>query len=714
MKRQFSTIFLSICIYAFSNINILGQSNDSIPPLKEIEQPNVIFTDKGIVDLDHKHDHDHDHEHEHDSISPIKIYGWKVSPTLGKRIIVDRDTSFVNFHSSTLVDGRDIAVGYLSNIGAPAQSKIFHSRPAVPSTGFVFLNAFDYWYKKPEDNIFLNTRVPYSNIFYQTAGGKEDGEQRLLVELSSNFGKKLNVGMSFDYLYARGHYINQFNKHFIYDIYASYIGDRYKMHAYFNNNYINRSENEGLADSEDGTTKWYEFITNPDEVKKKTSFSGDSRNIPVNIMNTWNRMRGRRIFITNRYDLGNYNEQVWINDTTSIIRPKKDYVPLASIILTTNYTDQRRKINTSYANLDLYMQNNNLINEDLGEGPVPVQIKYDELLNDYMSYYSFKNTLALSMNEGFRSWIKFGLTVFAEYDLRKYSVPNYTLPTKNFPGSYKHYSDDKFIIGAELSKSSGKYLFFDAKATKDLMGDDLSLQGSLTTKIYPWNKEMSVKANAYYHNIAPTLFEERFHSKYINWHKKLDATQRSYVGGEIDIPFLRTKISGGVENIKNYKYYGIDGIINQYGSGIQVLSLRLENRLQLGILNWENQIAYQTSSNQNIIPLPDFSIYTNLYLKTKIAKVLGVQLGVDAHYHTEYYAPGYNFMTMQFYNQKEYKIGNFPMANAYLNLVLKNTRFFVMYYNFAQGMGNGKSFSLYRYAINPSGIKMGLSWKFNN
>lgn len=712
MKRQFTTIFLSVCIYTFSNICILGQNRDSIPTSRE-EQPNVILTDKGVVDLDHDH-HGHDHSHDQDSVAPIKIYGWKISPRLGTRTIVDRDTSFVNFHASTLVDSKDVAVGYLSNIGSPAQSKIFFNRPVDSNTGYMFLNAFNYWYKKPEDNIFLNTKVPFSNIYYQTAGGKEDGEQRLMVELSSNFGKKLNIGMNFDYLYARGFYSYQYNKHFIYDLYASYIGDRYKMHALFNNNYMNRSENGGLADSDKGEAKWYEFITSPDEVKKKMTFSGDSRNIPVNFMNTWNRMQGRRIFITNRYDLGNDKEEVWLNDTTSVMRTKKNYIALASIIFTTNYTDQRRRVKSNYSYLDSYMRDNNLINQDMGNGVTPVQIKYDDLLNDFMSYYSFKNTLALSMNEGFRPWTKFGLTVFAEYDLRKYSVPNYPDSINNFYGNYKHYGDDKFTIGAEISKASGKYLFFDAKASKDLLGEDLLIEGNLTTKIYLRNKEIAVRAKAYYKNIAPTLFEERFHSKYINWHKNLDATRRTFVGGELDIPFLNTKISGGVENIQNQRYYGMDGIINQHSDGIQILSLKFENKLELGILNWENQIVYQSSSNQDIVPLPDLSVYTNLYLKTKIAKVLGVQLGVDAHYHTEYYAPGYNFMTMQFFNQKEYKIGNFPMANAYINLVLKNTRFFVMYYNFAQGMGNGNSFSLYRYAINPSGLKMGLTWKFNN
>ena len=99
---------------------------------------------------------------------------------------------------------------------------------------------------------------------------------------------------------------------------------------------------------------------------------------------------------------------------------------------------------------------------------------------------------------------------------------------------------------------------------------------------------------------------------------------------------------------------------------------------------------------------------------TKIAKVLTLQMGVDGHFFTEYYAPGYEPLTMQFYNQREEKIGNFPITTAYINLHLKFTRFYIMMYNLTNGMGNGESFTLYRYPVNPRMLKLGISWRFNN
>lgn len=232
-----------------------------------------------------------------------------------------------------------------------------------------------------------------------------------------------------------------------------------------------------------------------------------------------------------------------------------------------------------------------------------------------------------------------------------------------------------------------------------------------------WGKNISAKANAYAKGISPSYFQRNFSSKYWNWNEDFNNTQRVYVGGEIIFPefsFSRTKLSGGVENVTDYIYFGADGLAHQKSGSVQVVSLRLDQDFQAGIFHWDNQVVYQVTGDKDVIPLPTLSLYSNIYITTKIAKVLTLQLGADVHYHSRYYMPGYEPLTMQFYNQKNMEIGNFPIVNAYLNLHLKYTRFFMMMYNVADGMGNAESFSLYRYPINPRGFKLGISWQFNN
>ncbi|MDR2955780.1 MAG: putative porin [Prevotella sp.] len=642
------------------------------------------------------------------------IYAWKITERLGERTFVPRDTLTRNFHQNMLVDGRSVAMGYLGNIGSPAQSKIFFERP--DKSRFIFLDPMYLWRKNPEDHYFLNTKVPYSNVKYQSGGGGQNAENRFQSELSINAGKKLNVGFDFDYIYSRGFYNSLSNKQVSYDFYTSYIGDKYKMHALaYNNNYTN-IENGGITDPT--------YITNPNSTSL-SSYNGDPKNIPVRMTDTRNKMRGRHLYVTNRYDLGNDMEQYMVNDTTTAWRKKENYVPLASAILTTHYNDQRRNIASSYSRQnELYQPTPSLLGVDPNTGEnVYVEIpKYSGNLNDYMSFYSLKNTLALAMNEGFKPWVKFGLTAFVEYDMRKYYIPG------ELEGLGETVGENSLIIGGVLSKEKGKYLRYKASAEKDLLRNDFKATGEIVTRISLLGKELSVKANAYIKNITPSFFENNFSTKYWNWRrgtdsqymgweKKFSDTRRVFVGGEINLPelsFSKTRISGGVENIQNYIYYGTDMLPAQESGSVQVISLRLDQDLHYGIFHWDNQIVYQVTSDDKVIPLPDLSIYTNIYLETKIAKVLTVQLGADAHFHTEYYMPGYEPLNMQFFNQRERKFGNFPIATAYVNLHLKYTRFFIMMYNVADGMGNSESFSLYGYPVNPRVLKLGISWQFNN
>ena len=196
----------------------------------------------------------------------------------------------------------------------------------------------------------------------------------------------------------------------------------------------------------------------------------------------------------------------------------------------------------------------------------------------------------------------------------------------------------------------------------------------------------------------------------------------------------RTALTVGVENIKNYAYFATDKIayndeggqfagysnrisVKQYGGSVQVFSARLNQNFKFGILHWDNEVAYQKTSNQDILPLPDLSAYSNLYIVFRIAKVLRVQLGGDVRYFTEYYAPDYAPIIQQFTVQSpetRIKLGNYPICNAYVNLFLKHCRFYVNVNHVNNGTGNKNAFLVPHYPINPMNIHFGLSWNFFN
>ena len=147
---------------------------------------------------------------------------------------------------------------------------------------------------------------------------------------------------------------------------------------------------------------------------------------------------------------------------------------------------------------------------------------------------------------------------------------------------------------------------------------------------------------------------------------------------------------------------------------MQVLSASLQQNFKVGILHWNNKVTFQTSSDDAVIPLPRLSVYSNLFIRFRVAKVLHVDLGLDCDYYTKYYAPGYQPATMSFYNQRELKVGNYPFMNVYANMKLKRARFYIMMSHVNQGMTGDNYFSMPHYPMNPRRFQMGVSVDFAN
>ena len=158
--------------------------------------------------------------------------------------------------------------------------------------------------------------------------------------------------------------------------------------------------------------------------------------------------------------------------------------------------------------------------------------------------------------------------------------------------------------------------------------------------------------------------------------------------------------------------------VYQESGNINVFTAQLHQNFRLGILNWENVITYQNSSKKDVLPLPAWNIFTNLYLKFRIAKVLNVELGADATYFSKYYAPDFCPTINQFAIQKNeasrVELGGYPFVDAYVNMMLKKVRFFVMMTHVNSGSGNRMSFLAPHYPTNSRVLHLGVSWPFFN
>ena len=157
--------------------------------------------------------------------------------------------------------------------------------------------------------------------------------------------------------------------------------------------------------------------------------------------------------------------------------------------------------------------------------------------------------------------------------------------------------------------------------------------------------------------------------------------------------------------------------VEQSSAAINLLTAELTQDFTFGPLNWESVVTWQRTSHPDVLPLPSLNIYTNLYLRFKIARVLKCDFGADMRYFTAYNAPDYSPALGQFAVQGQtdkVKIGNYPLVNVYANFHLKQARFFILMSHINAGSGSKNYFFAPHYPLNDRMLYFGLSWYFFN
>lgn len=716
---------------------------------------------------------------------PEGIKVWTVDTRFGDRKAAVPDTISHMFMNSIFTTGLRGDYTTTGNLGAPRINRIVTDRPF--GSQFIFTQPYDFIITPIEQFHFTNTLSPFTNITYNNAGNRTNGEDHLTTKFGVNAGKRLGVGFKFDYLYGRGYYQDQSTAHFNYTMYGSYLGDHYQAHLLISTNHQKVSENGGITDDN--------YITHPESYSDKYS----TNEIPTALSQNWNRNDNQHIFLTHRYNLGfsrkvpmteeeikakkfamaskkeneaqkrkdKATQEGRLDDDKTVTlqgRPddakimgaepisqkkdnnrvaldkqaadsllaaekktqvdtawmKKEFVPVTSFIHTLKF-DNYRRIYQAYKTPTDFYANTYTVDEPLT----------GDSIYDKTRHYRLKNTFALSLLEGFNKWAKAGLKAFITSELRHFTLPSAT--------GIDTYNEHNLSFGAQLSKKQGKTFHYDAIAETWLTGEDagqLKIDGSADLNFKLFGDTLTLTANGFFYRLNPTFYYRHYHSRHAWWdNTNMSKILHSKIQGILNYQKTRTTLRVAVDEIKNYTYFASSHTItsgkrvnhaitvNQNSGAIHLLTASLSQDFTFGPLNWESVITYQNSSNKTVLPVPTLNLYSNVYLRFKIAHVLRCDFGADVRYFTKYYAPDYVPSLGQYAVQtntnttgsdSRVEIGNYPVVNVYANFHLKHTRFFIMMSHLNAGTGKKNYFYTPHYPLNQSILRFGLSWNFFN
>lgn len=225
---------------------------------------------------------------------PMGLYAWTVDRRYGDIRPTAVDTLPHLYQNTIFNTGIFGEYNTTGNNYTPRQSRIVIDRPMTSE--FFFTQPYDFTMKEPDQFQFINTLSPFTNLSYDNCGDKQNGEDHIDAKFAVNADKRLGFGFDLDYHYARGYYQNQSASHFGASLFASYIGDRYQMHALFSTYHRKAAENGGITDDN--------YITHPESFDDQFS----ENEIPTVLSQNWNRNNTIHFFLSHRYNLGFYKK----------------------------------------------------------------------------------------------------------------------------------------------------------------------------------------------------------------------------------------------------------------------------------------------------------------------------------------------------------------------------------------------------------------------
>lgn len=302
--------------------------------------------------------------------------------------------------------------------------------------------------------------------------------------------------------------------------------------------------------------------------------------------------------------------------------------------------------------------------------------------------------------------------------------------------SYKLNSSDRFLLYLGYKNELNQYRQFDTDTTSmnhiatggfkiQMQGFLLGLNGQYALSGFNAGNyflsihnrvdisEFYVSVDATISKLMPSFMSVSYFSPHFIWSDTL--SDISTIVGHSKIGSDKYRFTLGIVN--SYQsapvYFDTLAMPTQFRGTTLVNRVYAQKDLKLGPVHFNNIVNYQTTTNTDIIRLPQLYTTNQLYYEGKLfKKALWLQVGFQARYISAFKANAYMPATNQFYLQNQREYGNYVFADLFINAQIERFRFFVLVSHINQGMSGSNYMLSPNYAMPDRSIKAGLTWMF--
>lgn len=579
-------------------------------------------------------------------------------------VFLDTSLVFRDYERLNLTQRNEFGLIQYSNMGL-GYNRVWFNPDLRINTRLGFTQ-YEESFFQDKDVRYYDVKAPYTEAYYLPA--YERG-QIFSIEHTQNITPRWNVAIDYNRLSSLGIYARQQARQENLMTSTNYTSKngRYRLFGNVLTQTVKNEENGGIANDS--------IFESDDEPDRGVT--------PINFESAFVKYRSRQIFVKHHYDFGKtYVKQ--INDSTT----KDIFVSRWRVGHEAKYQYKSfsfRDEAPDSANYDNFFDNASFTDDRT----------YFQFIRNEVS---FQNLATYDTTDNLRP---FQIYLAAQHERVLY---DYSDKKEDF---------ENVVLKARIFNDKAFKFQYDLGAAYTVQGEFVKAYKADGTLAFKWSEDGKVKVNAAYLEQVPTLLQLRYESNHYRWNNNFDFIKT--LGGGIELQSEKVaNFKANFFTVDNYVYFNENAQPTQDVAGISVFTAYVQRNIPIWDFNFNNKVLYQNVlDGGDVLRVPDLTVQSSFYYGRSIFnKAMDIQLGVQLNYFTSYFADEYNpaLSTTQIQNERE--IGDYPQFDAFLNVKIRHTKFFLKYEHFNQGLSGNDFYAALHQPLPDAIFKAGIVWKF--
>lgn len=534
------------------------------------------------------------------------------------------------------------------------------TQQVLPQFGFL---AKHFNYQLPHEVHYYSVATPFTELYFKTV--LEQG-QSLDAFITLNTSEQFNFSIGYKGLRSLGKYLNSLASSGTFKITSNYHTKNKRYIAFFHllaNDLLNQ-ENGGLLTKSQFTSNDSDF--------------NDRARVDVLLPDAESVLKGKRFFLNHEFFLNPKSLKNKVALSHEIWHESKFFEFNKNA--KTNYFGS----NFSNGSINNRWNNKSLYNKISANFTESILGNFNFFIENFNTA-QFYNRALYSNNLQIPNLIEYNLTSIGA---------NYFYKTKKIQTS--------FLILKSVSKQSLSVI-----------------EANATYSINSKNKISAVYSNK---SKVPNLNYTLFQSDFLNYNWKNSFQNEKINSLQLQAQTQWFQAEANIKSLDNHLYFSNNSTIDtlflvtpkQYTKTINYLSIKASKEIKYKKWALDNTFLYQEVSQENaILNVPKFTVRNSLYYSNNVfKKAMFIQTGIIFQSFSKYYANEYSPILGEFYIQSKTKIGNYPLADLFINARVRQTRIYFKAEHVNALFSKNNYFATPNQPYRDFVVRFGLVWNF--